>query len=91
LLLFFSQAYNALFLHKWCLHFIATNYNIFEGKKDFDTVWSENENYMESNKWPSREHLQVLDKYKTKSHQKKIVRNVSKRLSISRSCKCCVM
>jgi hypothetical protein len=84
------QTYNAPLLNKWCLHFIATNYDLFEREEDFKTIWSENEEYMKGSRWPTQTHLQVLNSYKEKSTKEMIVGEISRR-RFSNKCSCCIM
>ena len=58
--IYYHQAHNANQLAKWCLHFISTNYSVFEGEDKFEYIQGENRAHIEQQQW--------LYKEKTKFH-----------------------
>ncbi|KAK3749892.1 hypothetical protein QZH41_005808 [Actinostola sp. cb2023] len=62
-LLLLSQAHNANQLSDWCLHFIATNYSVFESSSVFSLLQDGNKQYVEEHRWPPLSYLRELEQY----------------------------
>ena len=61
------QAHNAYQLSKWCLHFISTNYSVFENEEEFtDLIQGANRDYVEQHQWPPKSYYEELELYKEK-------------------------
>ncbi|XP_031551057.1 rho-related protein racA-like [Actinia tenebrosa] len=65
-LLLLSQAHNAHQLSNWCLHFIATNYLIFESNPSFTLVQGTNIEYVEKHRWPPLSYLNEVQEFEKK-------------------------
>lgn len=60
------QAHNAQQLSNWCLHFIATNYSIFESSPFFSLVQGTNKEYVEEQRWPPLSYINEIQEYEKK-------------------------
>ncbi|XP_067032114.1 rho-related protein racA-like isoform X2 [Acropora muricata] len=65
-LLFTSQAHNAKQLSGWCLHFIATNFSVFENCEEFHLVQGENRDYIDEHRWPPLSYIKAQEEYEMK-------------------------
>lgn len=65
-LLLTSQAHNAKQLSNWCLHFIATNYSVFEKCEEFHLVQGENREYVYEHRWPPLSYLKAQEEFERK-------------------------
>lgn len=65
-LLFTSQAHNAKQLSGWCLHFIATNFSVFENCEEFHLVQGENRDYVNEHRWPPLSYIKAQEEYEMK-------------------------
>lgn len=62
-LLLLSQLHNAGQLSGWCLHFISSNYLVFENKDQFKQLETENKEYIEKHRWPPVSYLEAMEEY----------------------------
>ncbi|KAL9981519.1 hypothetical protein ACROYT_G010227 [Oculina patagonica] len=65
-LLLTSQAHNAKQLSRWCLHFISTNFSVFESTEEFDLVQGENREHVYEHRWPPLSYLKAQEEYEQK-------------------------
>ena len=79
------QAHNAKQLSRWCLHFIATNFSVFESTEEFDLVQGDNRDYVTEHQWPPLSYLKAQEEFEKKVKSSKF--NSSK----FNSCKCNIM
>ena len=61
-----SQLHGASQLSAWCLHFISSNYIIFEDKEEFSKLTGENLDYINQHRWPPLSYEQAMEDYKKK-------------------------
>ena len=67
-----SQLYNAAQLSTWCLHFISTNYTVFENRSDeFCRLSGSNLDYVREHRWPPLSHEAAVAEYWKKQPQSK--------------------
>lgn len=64
--MFLFQAHNASQLSNWCLHFIASNYSVFESSPFFSLLEGENKEYVEEHRWPPLSYFKELEEYQNK-------------------------
>lgn len=69
-LLLTAQMYNADQLSGWCLHFIASNYTIFEKRSEFHQLKGDNKKHIEENRWPPLSYLEAVSKYEAEMKKK---------------------
>ena len=62
-LLRIAHAHNAKQLVAWCLHFISTNYSVFEKKGDIQRMDEESASYVIDNRWPPVSYLRQMEEY----------------------------
>ena len=62
----FFQAHNAKQLSRWCLHFIATNFSVFESTEEFDLVQGDNRDYVTEHRWPPLSYLKAQEEFEKK-------------------------
>ena len=74
------QAHNAKQLSRWCLHFIATNFSVFESTEEFDLVQGDNRDYVTEHIWPPLSYLKAQEAKSSKFNSSKF-----------NSCKCNIM
>jgi Rho family protein len=55
--------YNADQLSGWCLHFIASNYTVFEKRSEFHQLEGDNKKHIEEHRWPPLSYLKEVSKY----------------------------
>ena len=79
------QAHNAKQLSRWCLHFIATNFSVFESTEEFDLVQGDNRDYVTEHIWPPLSYLKAQEEFEKNVKSSKF--NSSK----FNSCKCNIM
>ena len=60
------QAHNAKQLSRWCLHFIATNFSVFESTEEFDLVQGDNRDYVTEHRWPPLSYLKAQEEFEKK-------------------------
>lgn len=61
----FSKIFNANQLTKWCLHFIALNYQSFQcNTRELDSLIKDDKPFIEERQWPPKEYLEALEDYK---------------------------
>ncbi|XP_077993407.1 rho-related protein racA-like [Glandiceps talaboti] len=58
-----AKVHNAEQLHKWCLHFISTNYLVFSNKSDFNKLEADELDHVTVNQWPPVEYLKEVKEY----------------------------
>ncbi|KAI6656639.1 hypothetical protein LOD99_11281 [Oopsacas minuta] len=61
-----AQAYNAKQLVGWCLHFISTNYSVFESKGDVQRLDEEHATFVINNRWPPISYIKDMEEYQNK-------------------------
>lgn len=71
-LLLTSQAYNAKQLADWCLHFISTNFSVFESTEEFELLQGDNRKHVIQHRWPPLSYLQALEEFEQKAPQSKL-------------------
>ena len=59
----YFQAHNAKQLSGWCLHFISTNFSVFELTEEFDLVQGENREHVYEHRWPPLSYLKAKEEY----------------------------
>ena len=59
----YFQAHNAKQLSGWCLHFISTNFSVFESTEEFDLVQGENREHVYDHRWPPLSYLKAQEEY----------------------------
>lgn len=62
-LLLDSQQHNANQLAKFCLHFIASNFQPMKKRKEFSEIVGDNLKYIEEHQWPPISYLKDLEEY----------------------------
>ena len=62
----YFQAHNAKQLSGWCLHFISTNFSVFESTEEFDLVQGENREHVYEHRWPPLSYLKAQEEYEQK-------------------------
>lgn len=67
--LFCFQAYNAKQLSDWCLHFISTNFSVFESTEEFDLLQGENRKHVIEHRWPPLSYLKALEEFEQRAPQ----------------------
>ncbi|KAJ7378706.1 hypothetical protein OS493_021288 [Desmophyllum pertusum] len=65
-LLLTSQVHNAKQLSGWCLHFISTNFSVFESTEEFDLVQGENREHVYEHRWPPLSYLKLQEEFEQK-------------------------
>ena len=60
------QAHNAKQLSRWCLHFIGTNFSVFESTEEFDLVQGDNRDYVTEHQWPPLSYLKAQEEFERK-------------------------
>ena len=68
----YFQAFNAKQLSAWCLHFIATNFSVFESTEEFGLVQGENREYVSEHRWPPLSYLKALEEFEKKARPSKL-------------------
>ena len=48
----------------WCLHFIASNYTVFEKRSEFHQLKGDNKKHIGEHRWPALSYLEEDSKYK---------------------------
>lgn len=71
-LLLTSQAYNAKQLADWCLHFISTNFSVFESTEEFELLQGDNRKHVTEHRWPPLSYLQALEEFEQRVLQSKL-------------------
>ncbi|XP_022798746.1 rho-related protein racA-like isoform X1 [Stylophora pistillata] len=71
-LLLTSQAYNAKQLADWCLHFISTNFSVFESTEEFELLQGDNRKHVTEHRWPPLSYLQALEEFEQRAPQSKL-------------------
>ena len=66
-LLLTSQLHNAQQLSGWCLHFVSSNYAVFEGKEEFSLITGDNLAYVNEHRWPPLSYYHAVEEYR-KTH-----------------------
>ncbi|XP_071995933.1 rho-related BTB domain-containing protein 3 [Engystomops pustulosus] len=66
-----AKFYNFGSLYNWLLHFVATHYQIFSQKQEFQDLSAWQLDFVEINKWPSNYYLNQLSKYRSYIHSPK--------------------
>ena len=65
-LLLTAQLHNARQLSSWCLHFVASNYVVFEPKEEFSLLAAENLDYVNDHRWPPLSYEKAIEEYRQK-------------------------
>ena len=65
-LLLTSQFHNAQQLSAWCLHFISSNYLVYESKEEFSLITGDNLAHIHEHQWPPISYLKAMEEYKKK-------------------------
>ena len=63
-----SHANNAKQLVDWCLHFISTNYSVFEKKGDIQLLDEDSATFVIDNRWPPVSYLKAMEEYQNKHY-----------------------
>ena len=63
-----SHANNAKQLVDWCLHFISTNYSVFEEKGDIQRLDETSATFAINNRWPPVSYIRDMETYKNKHY-----------------------
>ena len=61
-----SHANNAKQLVDWCLHFISTNYSVFEKKGDIQHLDEDSATFVIDNRWPPVTYIREMEEYQNK-------------------------
>ena len=65
-LLRIAHAHNAKQLVGWCLHFISTNYSVFETKGDIQRLDEDHATYVIDHRWPPVSYIREMEEYQKK-------------------------
>ena len=65
-LLRIAHANNAKQLVGWCLHFISTNYSVFETKGDIQRLDEDHATFVIDNRWPPVAYIKEMEEYQKK-------------------------
>ncbi|KYQ89223.1 hypothetical protein DLAC_09875 [Tieghemostelium lacteum] len=68
-LLICAQNHNASQLVKFCMHFIASNYQPMKKRKEFTQLDRETVTELEKNQWPPLSYLRALEDYERELHR----------------------
>lgn len=63
-LLLTSQLHNAQQLSAWCLHFISSNYLVYESKEEFSLITGDNLAHVCEHQWPPISYFKAMEEYK---------------------------
>ena len=63
-LLLTSQFHNAQQLSAWCLHFISSNYLVYESKEEFSLITGDNLAHVHEHQWPPISYFKAMEEYK---------------------------
>ena len=65
-LLLTAQLHNARQLSSWSLHFISSNYVVFEPKEEYSLLAGENLDYVNDHRWPPLSYEKAIEEYRQK-------------------------
>lgn len=65
-LLLTAQLYNAQQLSSWCLHFISSNYVVYEGMDQISQLTGDNLSYIQEHRWPPLSYERAMEEYRKK-------------------------
>ena len=57
------QDHNAKQLPKWCLRFIAKNYEKFKSRPEFEELTDDHRAFVEEHQWPPLSYTRDLEQY----------------------------
>jgi len=76
-LLVCAQNHNAAQLTKFCLHFIASNFQPMSRRKEYATLDQSTKRYLEENQWPPISYLTAVQRYESDMLEYKAAQNKS--------------
>ncbi|KAF2074608.1 hypothetical protein CYY_004078 [Polysphondylium violaceum] len=76
-LLICAQTHNAAQLTKFCLHFIASNFQPMSRRKEYANLDPTTKRYLEDNQWPPISYLTAVQRYESDMAEYKAMQNKS--------------